>query len=87
MKDPRWCGVPGSFSHRTTGERRAWCLGCGEWCYAAMELRCRCCEGGASDPVVAVLRSTLLRWARAVVDEEGLDAVASEMRRTAEGER
>lgn len=36
-----WSGVPGSpGEHRTCG-RRAWCLGCGEWCWEATT--CPCC--------------------------------------------
>lgn len=75
-----WEGLRDSTGqHRTVGPHRAWCLDCGEWCYPAPELRCRCCDQVSDDPTVRVARSVLIRWANAVRDEVGLDAVAAEI--------
>lgn len=80
MTTGNWAGVSGSpGEHRTVGTWRSWCLSCREWCYAEPDGWCRCCEGASDDPPIRVARSGLVRWAQAVRDEVGLDAVVEEI--------
>lgn len=52
---PHWEGHPwAAAEHRTVGYHRAWCHGCGTWCYP--HYGCWCCNEPAHEYLLAEAR-------------------------------